>query len=127
SALLLLLLAALAVALLGCDARGTGTDAAEVDAAPAQAAPDARPSTDGPPLDLRALAEGSYVGVVKVRLVPPEGSGMRPTSRNGTAGAGLDSSGRLVVVGDVDKEADAGFAADGRFHDGGWSGGTGEV
>lgn len=104
----------------GCDAAGPGGGAVQ--------AGTTRPATgaDGGS-GVRALAEGAYFGVVKVRVLPPGGSGVRPTSRNGTGSAELDTSGRLVVVGDVDGDADAGFAADGRFEAGGWSGGTGTV
>lgn len=73
---------------------------------------------------IRAFAGGAYFGVVKVRVLPPEGSGARPASRNGTGTAELQESGRLVVVGDIDREADAGFAADGDFTGGGWHGGS---
>ena len=66
-------------------------------------------------------------GVVKVRVVPPDGSGIRATTRNGRASASLEPSGRLVVSGDVDRESDAGFAAEGRFSSGGWEGGSGAV
>ncbi|GGJ96322.1 hypothetical protein [Luteimonas terricola] len=81
----------------------------------------------GESTDIRAFAGGAYFGVVKVRVLPPEGSGVRATSRNGTGSAELQDSGRLVVVGDIDSEADAGFAADGGFAGGGWSGGSGGV
>ena len=56
---------------------------------------------------------------MKVRVVPPDGSGIRATTRNGRASASLEPSGRLVVSGDVDRESDAGFAAEGRFSSGG--------
>ena len=65
--------------------------------------------------------------MVKVRVVPPDGSGIRATTRNGRASASLEPSGRLVVSGDVDRESDAGFAAEGRFSSGGWEGGSGAV
>lgn len=77
--------------------------------------------------DIRAFADGAYLGLVRVRIVPPEGSAVRPLSRSGTASGELDASGRLVVVGDIDREADAGFAADGRFVDAGWVGAGGDV
>ena len=86
-------------------------------------APVAEEDADG----IRAFAGGAYFGVVKVRVIPPEGSDARPASRNGTGSAELQDSGRLVVVGDIDREADAGFAADGAFADGGWAGGSGGV
>lgn len=76
---------------------------------------------------IRAYAGGAYFGLVRARVVPPEGSGIRATSRNGTGSAELEPSGRLVVVGDLDKEADAGFAADGRFEQGAWSNEGGDV
>lgn len=96
---------------------GTGADRAGVPGA----------SSAGESTSIRDFAGGSYFGLVKVRVLPPEGSDARPVSRNGTGSAELQESGRLVVVGDVDREADAGFAADGDFAAGGWSGGSGGV
>lgn len=111
-----------ALAFPGCDARGGGATASD---APAGAGAHGTP--DGHPDGIRGLAGGSYFGVVKVRVVPPDGSGIRATTRNGRASASLEPSGRLVVSGDVDRESDAGFAAEGRFSSGGWEGGSGAV
>lgn len=71
---------------------------------------------------VRALAGEAYAGTVIVRVTPPEGSGVRAVRRSGPATASLGEDGRLVVVGNIDQDADAGFAADGTFRDGGWSG-----
>lgn len=73
---------------------------------------------------IRALAGEAYVGTVIARVTPPEGSGVRATRRSGPASASLGEDGRLVVVGNIDRDADAGFAADGSFGGGGWSGGS---
>ena len=96
-------------------------------ASDAPAGAGAHGTPDGHPDGIRGLAGGSYFGVVKVRVVPPDGSGIRATTRNGRASASLEPSGRLVVSGDVDRESDAGFAAEGRFSSGGWEGGSGAV
>ena len=118
----------LAAPLSGCGAESRGETPGQARAGPGGARDGA--SADGKAgesTDVRDFAGGSYFGVVKVRVLPPEGSGVRPLSRNGTGSAELQESGRLVVVGDVDREADAGFAADGGFTAGGWSGGSGGV
>lgn len=115
----MVLLAAIAVVatLPGCDASGSASAGAR--STPGDGKEEARGTGD-----IRAFAGGAYFGVVKVRVLPPEGSDARATSRNGTGSAELQESGRLVVVGDIDREADAGFAADGGFAGGGWSGGS---
>lgn len=117
------LLAAIAVgaALPGCDAKPAAANAEARNGAGdgREAAREAA--------GIRAFAGGAYFGVVKVRVLPPEGSDARATSRNGRGSAELQDSGRLVVVGDIDQEADAGFAADGVFAGGGWSGGSNGV
>ena len=96
------------------------TRAGGATASDAPAGAGAHGTPDGHPDGIRGLAGGSYFGVVKVRVVPPDGSGIRATTRNGRASASLEPSGRLVVSGDVDRESDAGFAAEGRFSSGGW-------
>lgn len=119
----------LAAPLSGCGAETQGAAASAGTQAGAGADRSGSPEAGsaGASTDVRDFAGGSYFGVVKVRVLPPEGSGARPASRNGTGSAGLQESGRLVVVGDIDREADAGFAADGEFTAGGWSGGSGGV
>ena len=82
---------------------------------------------DAAPGEIEALADGAYFGVLKARVLPPEGSGLRATSRNGTASGELQESGRLVVSGDIERDGDAGVAADGDFASGGWSGESGGV
>lgn len=124
SAVMLLAGLLLAAPLAGCDAKAP--DAAEPGGV-AESSGTAGSADDPGSTDVRSFAEDAYFGVVKVRVLPPEGSGARPASRNGTGSAELQASGRLVVVGDIDQEADAGFAADGDFTGGGWSGGSGEV
>lgn len=118
---------ALALPLSGCNATAP-EGAAPLSGDVGEAAAADEDSADGrSPTDIRDFAKDAYFGVVKVRVLPPEGSGARPASRNGTGSAELQASGQLVVVGDIDEEADAGFAADGAFKGGGWSGGSGGV
>lgn len=129
SAPTLFALLVLAAPLAGCNAHAPA-EAAAADPGPAVHA--RQPADEGAvdasaPVDVRGFATDAYFGVVKVRVLPPEGSGARAVSRNGTGSAELQASGRLVVVGDIDSEADAGFAADGVFQAGGWSGGSAGV
>jgi len=120
----LLAAVALGAPLAACDA--TTADSAPARAS-AQAGAGGGKAVAAESADIRDFAGGAYFGVVKVRVVPPDDSGVRATSRNGRGSAELHESGRLVVVGDIDAEADAGFAADGGFSRGGWRGGSGDV
>lgn len=107
----------LALSCLGCEAAngdsrqaasGAGTERAE------------RAGRAGGPEDVRAMAGEAYLGLVRSRVLPPEGSGIAGSRGSGSASAELQESGRLVVVGNLERDADAGFAADGRFTEGGW-------
>lgn len=117
----------LAAPLAGCEAKAPGSGSASDAAGDAGTGAKGADGDDGGGDGIRSFAEGAYFGLVAVRVLPPEGSGARPASRNGTGSAELQASGRLVVVGDIDREADAGFAADGAFAGGGWKGGSGGV
>ena len=79
------------------------------------------------PGGIRGLADEAYIGTVIARVLPPPDSGVRATRRSGPASGSLASDGRLVVAGDIDREADAGFTAKGTFSGGAWSGASGGV
>lgn len=120
----LVLLLLMAVPLAGCakpDA-GTGT-AGDAGGAATTTARD-EGAEDADTADIRALADGAYFGLVRSQVLPPEGSGTRSLRRSGKASAELQPSGRFMVVGSLEEDADAGFAAEGDFAAGGWSGGS---
>ncbi len=56
-----------------------------------------------------------YEGVVSARVVPPKGSGVRATSRHGSATAVLESTGKdaaqLILDGRLERDGDASFLA----------------
>ncbi|WP_133000201.1 hypothetical protein [Luteimonas arsenica] len=122
----LVLLLLLVVPLAGCAKPDASTDAAgdTGGAAAAAAATDDGAEDAADAADIRALADGAYFGLVRSQVLPPEGSGTRSLRRSGKASAELQPSGRFMVVGSLEEDADAGFAAEGDFAGGGWSGGS---
>ncbi|NZA26795.1 hypothetical protein H0E84_10405 [Luteimonas sp. SJ-92] len=70
---------------------------------------------------LGPYAGDPYIGAVQVRIVPPDGSPIRDT---GTASAQIVDEGegraRLILVGNIKENADAGFAIDGVYDASGW-------
>lgn len=75
----------------------------------------------------RAFAGRAYSGRVSARVTPPKGSGARGLNRQGRATAELQQTGKnsatLVLIGNVARDNDASFAAEGRFDGAGWQGG----
>lgn len=76
------------------------------------------PATDTP-TGARAFAGRTYQGVVTARVQPPKGSGIRARNHHGSGTAELQLTGkdsaRLLLVGNVQEDNDASFAADGEF------------
>ncbi|MCO5118309.1 MAG: hypothetical protein M9951_01565 [Burkholderiaceae bacterium] len=76
----------------------------------------------------RAFAGRTYEGVVSAHVKPPRGSGFRAVNRHGRGTAELQMTGKdtatLLLIGNVEKDNDASFAAEGRFVGADWRGGT---
>ena len=89
-------------------------------------APPARAEDPAP--GARAFAGRPYTGVVSARVRPPKGSGIRAVNRHGGGTAELQMTGKdtatLLLIGNVEKDNDASFAAEGRFVGADWQGGA---
>ena len=83
---------------------------------------------EDPPSGARAFAGRTYQGVVTARVQPPKGSGIRAKNHHGGGTAELQLTGkdtaRLLLVGNVQKDNDASFAADGEFVGADWRSGS---
>ena len=75
----------------------------------------------------RAFAGRTYSGFVSARVRPPKGSGARALNRRGRSTAEFQVTGKdtatLLLIGNVEKDNDASFAAEGRFIGADWQGG----
>lgn len=78
---------------------------------------------------IRSLSGDPYLGDVKVEIQPPAGANRGADSGTGSAQFILMEAGkaRLVLVGNIKGQGDAGFAAVGDYDRSGWSSKTGEV
>lgn len=88
-------------------------------------AADPSPAADKP-TGARAFAGRTYEGVVTARVQPPKDSGLRAKNHHGGGTAELQLTGkdtaRLLLVGNVQQDNDASFAADGEFVGADWRG-----
>lgn len=80
---------------------------------------------------IQAYTGAPYMGRVGVRITPPAGSGRRSTTDSGQGSAQFTSTSgnqaRLIVVGNIRGDADAGFVLDGTYDDSGWKSKVGDV
>ncbi|MCO5121440.1 MAG: hypothetical protein M9951_17650 [Burkholderiaceae bacterium] len=85
---------------------------------------------DEDPPGARAFAGHTYEGSVRARVQPPKGAGLKTITRRGTGTAELQMTGkdtaRLLLVGNVEKDNDASFAADGSFVGDEWRSASGQ-
>lgn len=67
----------------------------------------------------RQFADKTWTGVVRSRIAPPEGSGLRGQGHHGRSTAELQMTGRdsarFILIGNIREENDASFGAEGRF------------
>lgn len=78
---------------------------------------------------IRSLSGDPYLGGVEVEIQPPAGASRGADSGTGSVQFTLMQGGkaRLVLVGNIKDEGDAGFAVDGEYDRAGWTSRTGDV